>query len=488
MRGRAVRLQVLGHAGLRVNAGGRSLLCDPWVLGSSYWRSWWNYPPVPESLRTGVTADFIYLTHLHWDHFHGPSLRQFPKSTPFFVPYLRYDRMRRDLRSLGFTNITELGHGKRIELAPGLAIRSYHFGPIFTDSALVVEAEGTIIFNANDAKLAGLPLRQILSDYPKIDFCLRSHSSANARRCMHVVDEPTGAEDDDTHYLSSFSLFMNRVRPRFAIPFASNSCYLHKDVIGMNAFSQTPLLVKNHFAGFAAREGLATELKIMIPGDEWTPETGFVLAEHDYFDDRERRLRQYAEDVRPVLEKYYEKEAKTRVTISLIQNFFSDVWRRTPFMLRRRLRGERMLIISMNANSRDSFAVDLGSGKVAEIASHGPGDYPVRVEFPAMILAQSIRMNMFTQAWISKRVHYYSTRQKAFVLKGFLRILELNEAELLPLRKALTIRCIRALLPRWREGFLYLYVIWHLLKRRNFPEIEKRLLSRGLGKDALKAI
>lgn len=106
--------------GLQVQAGGVELLCDPWVLGSCYWRSWWNYPPPPDDVRTSLAPNFIYLTHLHWDHFQGPSLRLFPKDTRFIVPYCRYDRIKRDLNAMGFASVTELRHGERLELAPGM--------------------------------------------------------------------------------------------------------------------------------------------------------------------------------------------------------------------------------------------------------------------------------------------------------------------------------------------------------------------------------
>jgi UDP-MurNAc hydroxylase len=174
------------------------------------------------------------------------------------------------------------------------------------------------------------PLQQILSDYPNITFCLRSHSSANARRCMHVTDEPLVIEDDDSHYLSSFAWFMNRVKPKFAIPFASNSCYLHKDVLTMNAYSQTPLLVKHYFEKFAADNELHSELKMMIPGDEWASEHGFALREHDYYESRESRLRDYARQLQPTLEDYCLKEARTVSSLSMVERFFKDLWSRTP--------------------------------------------------------------------------------------------------------------------------------------------------------------
>lgn len=32
--------QVLAHASMVVKYAGKSLLVDPWLLGSCYWRSW----------------------------------------------------------------------------------------------------------------------------------------------------------------------------------------------------------------------------------------------------------------------------------------------------------------------------------------------------------------------------------------------------------------------------------------------------------------
>src|SRR5690349_456653 len=251
--------QTLSHAGLRVVASGKELVCDPWLVGSTYWRSWWNYPPVPKALVESLRPDFIYLTHIHWDHFQSASLRHFDPHTPVLVPYDRYERITRDLRKIGMRNVRELRHGERFELAPGFAVRSFHFAPFVTDSAIAIEAEGVTLLNANDAKFAGAPLDQILRLYPRIDFCLRSHSSANPRACYHYLDSPDAEPDDNEHYVRAFALFMARVKPRYAIPFASNSCLLHDEVYRFNQLTQTPNAVADYFRHFAEERGLNTE-------------------------------------------------------------------------------------------------------------------------------------------------------------------------------------------------------------------------------------
>jgi len=101
-----MEFEILSHAGLRIEHDGVNLIVDPWLVGSAYWRSWWNYPPVDMTRARALRADFIYLTHIHWDHFHGPSLRALGKDVQVLIPEDRYSRMRDDLRAMGFKRVS----------------------------------------------------------------------------------------------------------------------------------------------------------------------------------------------------------------------------------------------------------------------------------------------------------------------------------------------------------------------------------------------
>ena len=472
-----MQFSILSHAGLKVTSNGKELICDPWLLGSCYWRSWWNYPPVPEELVKSLRPDFIYITHLHWDHFHGPSLKKFPRETRIFVPLFLNDRMKRDLVDMGFPNVTEIAHGQRIQLSPELSIQSYHIGPVFGDSALVIEAEGVVILNANDAKLAGLPLHQILSDHPRIDFCMRSHSSANARNCMHITDGETATLDDETQYLRSFDLFMRKVKPTYAIPFASNSCLLHKDTFGMNEQLQTPLAVKEYFEKSCAERPHETKVKIMIAGDSWDQVEGFNIATHDYFENRSAHLEAYRNSQREKLEKYYATERKIKVSLPTIQEFAEQISRIAPRRLLKKLRGVGIAIISRSDDSKAFYEIDAFTGTARSILENEAMTHPIRIEIPAHILLQSIRLDMFAQAWISKRVHYYSTKASKPQLDAFLNILGSIEGEVVPRRKILSFRALRAVVSRWRELVLYIHAGYLYATGKTLPEIEARLLG-----------
>ncbi len=472
-----MRIQALSHAGLRVNVGETELLCDPWLVGSSYWRSWWNYPPVPKSLVESLSPDFIYLTHLHWDHFQGPSLKRFCDKTTVIVPYDRYDRMRRDLKDIGFENVLELRNGERLQLAPDLAIRSYHINPTVTDSCVAIEAGEQVILNVNDAKLAGLPLKQIQARYPKVDFCFRSHSSANGRVCINVTDEPETIVDDNEHYLRSFALFMKAVNPRFAVPFASNSCLLHDDVFHLNYLIQTPDLVKNYFDKFAAEEGLETKLQIMLPGDSWSSEAGFDIAEGDWFTNRDQRLAEYRDRIRPTLDKQAALEARVKAPKVAVDKFFNMLVNATPRWLLGAIKGNDILIVSRSDAETVGFAISFDRKEVKQVGPESFGDYDIRAEFPALILLQCVRMNMFGHAFISKRVQYHASRRNLDALERFIFLLDLVECELLPMRNIFQWRTIKALLPRWREGILYAQVLLKLKAGKKLPDIEEELLA-----------
>src|SRR5262249_12457442 len=156
------------------------------------------------------------------------------------------------------------------------------------------EAEGVTLLDANDAKFMGLPLQQILDNHPRFDFAFRSHSSANDRVCYRYTDGGRDAQEDPMLYAQSFFYFMERVRPRYAVPFASTHCHLHRDVYQLNSFIETPVRVEEYVSRAAGFSG-GTELKVMVSGDSWDSRAGFDIRPNTWFTDRDTHLERYRE-------------------------------------------------------------------------------------------------------------------------------------------------------------------------------------------------
>ena len=134
-----------------------------------------------EKILSSVKPTHIYITHLHWDHFHGPSLKYFEKYNPkIILPRACTERMKLDMKKFfNFNDVYEIEYSKKIYLSKNFAITSYQFNPIIIDSVLVIESNNQCLLNANDTKVFGLSLRQIIKNHRPIDFVFRSHSSAS---------------------------------------------------------------------------------------------------------------------------------------------------------------------------------------------------------------------------------------------------------------------------------------------------------------------
>ncbi|WP_437682912.1 MBL fold metallo-hydrolase [Sorangium sp. So ce131] len=449
--------EVLSHAALHVRSAGISLITDPWLVGSTYWRSWWNYPPPKEEVVDALRPDFIYLTHIHWDHFQGPSLRKLGKETPVIIPRGPYDRMKRDLLDMGFKNVIELQHGETFRLGRDFAVTSYHFGP-FLDSALVMEAEGITLFNANDAKLMGAPLQQVLARHPRIDFVFRSHSSANGRLCYDVVDAPGAPVDDIEGYIAGFAKFVRRTGARYAVPFASNHCFLHKDVFSFNSTIQTPRMVEDYFR----KHGITSpELKVMLSGDSWSTDAGFSISPETarYFDDREAMLERYREEKKDKLEKFYAIEARTKVTKGQVEKYFSRFVSVIPAPLRRVFRGRPITYVLQGAE-RYVFEVDLERGTVEQRDEpRETAEGPLEVHTSAFIMRQCMALDLFCHLPISKRVRYRVSKKTKRTIQILNYLFNLVEYEWLPLDRSLRVETASQLAPRWREGLLMTQVL-----------------------------
>jgi UDP-MurNAc hydroxylase len=444
-----MRFTILSHAGLLVEHDDKRIVCDPWLLGSCYWRSWWNFPEPNPELVADLRADFVYLTHLHWDHFHGPSLKKlFRRKTCVLVPKVPTRRMLQDLRVLGFRNVIEVPHAGCIQLGPGFRLHSYQFG-LGVDSAAVVTAGGVTLFNCNDAKFFGLPLRQIMRAHPRIDFILRSHSSAGPiPYCVEDYERliPDAARNSDS--ADQFARCALHVGARYAIPFASNHCFLHKDTIAFNGTATTPEDVCRHYQQVAARCGANSECVVMPPGSSWSKRDGFDIRPFDFSARRtyiDTMLARHAGR----LELHYRAEEQVEADFGVFKAYFHGMLEALPGFVRRRLLTP-IVFRPRDAHGIRNWLIDPKRGLVLELPA-APSGYPV-FEVPAAVLRDCCERRMFSVWSASKRLRILLPRAAALAdVQRWFTILDLFELETFPLARNLSMRSLGIRARRWRE-------------------------------------
>jgi UDP-MurNAc hydroxylase len=459
-----MRFRILGHACLEVTSEGKQLLCDPWLVGSAYWRSWWNYPPVPSGLVDTLNPDFIYLTHMHWDHFHGPTLRRLGLDRHMLVPKTPDCRIYEDLKAMGCTWITELVHGKPYQVSANFRITSYQFGH-FPDSVLVIEADGKTILNANDCKTMGLPLKQILQRHPKIDFVLRSHSSANARLCFDIVDRGGAHIDDQRKYSVEFADFARAVRAEYAIPFASNNCYLHPETEQFNRYLNLGIDVKRYFDAHGLTQ---PKCVVCAPGDGWDDDIGFTLADKDWYTNLDEHLKCYKEAMSDALKESARQEARTVLTEDVVAGYASSLLRGTPSFLRRIFRGKPITLVAHSESGDTAYELDIYRKHWRKLEFWNDHDNPIQIHANANVFVMCVKQVNWSSLGISKRVRFRVKNEDKKIVTYFTELNDLFDCEVLPLSKSLNLRFVTVWLRRWRELVLYLRIATDLGRGRDF--------------------
>ena len=136
----------LGHAGILIRTRGITIVCDPWFV-PAFFGSWFVFPrndQLPDDIMHDVcNPDFLYVSHLHGDHFDASFLAErMNKNTTVLLPDFPTRELERTFNSLGFRKFERTVNASEREIAPGVSI-AVHVESSITDgpggdSALVV--------------------------------------------------------------------------------------------------------------------------------------------------------------------------------------------------------------------------------------------------------------------------------------------------------------------------------------------------------------
>jgi UDP-MurNAc hydroxylase len=459
-----LRFTVLGHGALSVEAAGKRLLADPWLSGSCYWRSWWHYPPT-EVHEEDLAPDFVYLSHHHFDHFHYPSMRRLDRRATVIVPRFAVDVMPGEVRGLGFERVLELPHGDVVDLAPGLRIASFQYG--FDDSALLLESGGVVLADLNDCKVRGSAMQEVLDVFGRPTFMFKSHSWAQAYPVRYEAEDPSELElVSRASYVADFVETVDRVRPGYAVPFASMVCFLHPETEDVNPHMVTPREVAD---GFAAAPVPGSEVVVMGPGDSWDAEHGFTLGPTDWFEPatRQATLAELREKARPAVERSLADELGKTVDWMTFRTFFEGFVGALPPGSARFLVPRPITFHVPSGGDTPAWVVD-ARHKTVTRRSAPPDDTADVIHVTEAVLADAIDKKIVNLLHISLRLRIELRKGGVDSDLGFWGVLAMWELGYLPLHR-LPPRRLAAVVWRRRREILET-VSQRLLRRGSFAE------------------
>ena len=443
-----MRVTVIGHSCLRAETSAGTILVDPWLFGSCYWRSWWHFPPSTEPDDEILRPAWVYLTHHHFDHFHYPSMRRLDRSAKVLIPRFGVDVMTDEVVGLGFARPQELVHGRVLDLGDGVRVASYQYG--FDDTAFVIAQDDHVVVDFNDCKIRGRALRAIVREFGRPTLACKSHSFAQSYPVLYDSDDPAQL-DLVSHqtYIDDFYDVMAGLRPRYAIPFGSMVGFLHPDSAPLNAHLVTPDAVVE---GVAAKGGLdGTEVITMAPGDVWDSNGGFDRSEVDWYTDRERHLAELTAKYQPRIDAQTSAEDGMTVDWSAFEAHLGRFVREVPRVFARRLTPRPFVFHVPSDVDTPYWWISLRSRSIGRSATM-PEDASGLTTVPEAVLAAALRDRIVHVLHGAMRIHTSLEPGGVRSDLGFWGVVMIWELGYLPLRRsARHPRLWAAMARRWRE-------------------------------------
>lgn len=241
-----MQLETLGHAALllRDDDGKPLFMTDPWLIGSTYWRSWWlqNYP-TKEQIADYAQVKYAYITHEHMDHFHPPSIRKLGTGPTYLSPSLPQEQIANFLGEKGF-NTRVLEGMKWHQLHDKLRVLSIPLPN--DDSVLLLDTPNAFLVNVNDSKPRGYQLRR-LAQFIKENvkgrkkvIVLSSYSPASVVNSFRKgANYEVVSLRDKKSYVHYVSNLVDQLGADYFFPFASQVIFYRSDSAWANPYKVT---------------------------------------------------------------------------------------------------------------------------------------------------------------------------------------------------------------------------------------------------------
>jgi UDP-MurNAc hydroxylase len=307
-----MQITCLGHAGLHIETRCGTILCDPWK-NPAYFDSWFVFPDNSDLDwdRYGK-ADYLYVSHLHRDHFDAQNLREHvSRQATVLLPDFPVPDLRAELEKLGFTTFVVMPNGKEVELngtrVMVQALQSPADGPL-GDSSISVGDDTATILNQNDARPVDLDAIQAFGPY---DAHFLQFSGAiwwpwayelpeAAKRSFGAAKRANG--------MDRAARFVRAVGARCVIPSAGPPCFLDEELFGLNDLTADPAntfpdqtVFLDYLRGRGIEGGRPLTPGAVLDIDHDHCEVRWPTTAEDAmrpFTDKERYLRDYAARVR----------------------------------------------------------------------------------------------------------------------------------------------------------------------------------------------
>ena len=199
------------------------ILCDPWFTDAAFDGAWYIYPKLDDPLTTVGKADFIYISHIHPDHYDSTFLKSYldRHDVRILIADFENNYLSKRMTADGFSHevIRNFSVG---ETEIGLFPRGKT--PFDIDSALAVKHCSHAVVNMNDSIYHEPQIEQILAfTGPRPEIGLLGYSAASGYP-QRFYDDPKTLEEKKSwtirRCLDRYKILAGALDPQVRIPFA----------------------------------------------------------------------------------------------------------------------------------------------------------------------------------------------------------------------------------------------------------------------------
>ena len=234
-----MKVTFVGHASILVEAGGISILSDPWWRGPCFGAQWWNYPEPFLRPLEGRRVDYIYISHGHHDHFHPATLNTLNKDAQVLVS--AHTGLAPAIRDLGF-EVVEVSDTQAVALGPG-GVSCRIIETCGSDTLMTITHGTEVCVNLNDA-LHSAPealqrefVTRLKTLHPRMDYVFCGYGVASHFPNCYTIpgkDREATAARRQGYFNRQWARLIAGLQPVYGFPFAADVVLLESGLFWAN--------------------------------------------------------------------------------------------------------------------------------------------------------------------------------------------------------------------------------------------------------------
>ena len=332
-----MKLTFFQSSAVMIETKGVKILCDPWLVDGELYGSWNHYPPIDFQPQNFNDVDFIYLSHIHQDHFSKKSLSKLNKDIPVIIHNFENKILRENIKEMGF-KVNELNHNDRTHLKnqvfinilaadncdPSICYKYFGCAPLESkygstsiDTMSVIDDQDNVLVNTNDCpfELSFTAATTLKEKYSKIDMLLVGYTSASAYPQCFTLSEAEKIREKERmqqDFLKKAENYVNLFEPNYFMPFAGRYTLAGK-LAPLNDYRGVTEL-DDAFSYFTNSKNIDVEKSkciILNPGSIFDTETGQPSEPYKKIDKIQKQ--QYIQNVLAKRKLDYESEQEPEI-------------------------------------------------------------------------------------------------------------------------------------------------------------------------------